>query len=76
MKSIKKTRNLTVKYVYQERAYNSKALPLISLAGLWLQNAGFEIGDNIAVSVERNKLVIKIATKAPKQEEYEEYMED
>ncbi|MGO4292704.1 SymE family type I addiction module toxin [Chitinophaga sp. RAB17] len=53
-----KTRHLTVKYIHQERTYDSKLVSCISLAGIWLQDAGFIVGDKVTVQVESNRIVI------------------
>ena len=58
MKNANKTRHLTVNYVYQERTYDSKLVSRISLAGVWLENAGFTVGDKVTVQVENDRIVI------------------
>ncbi|WP_158267091.1 SymE family type I addiction module toxin [Chitinophaga niastensis] len=58
MKNQHKTRHLTVNYIHQERTYECKQVPSISLAGIWVQNAGFKIGDKVMVDVEENRIVI------------------
>lgn len=58
MKNQQRTRHLTVNYIYQERTYEYKQVPSISLAGIWVQNAGFKIGDKVMVDVEENRIVI------------------
>lgn len=58
MKNKNKTRHLTVNYIYQERTYDSKLVSRISLAGAWLENAGFTVGDKVAVQVDNDRIVI------------------
>ncbi|PSL42388.1 type I toxin-antitoxin system toxin SymE [Chitinophaga niastensis] len=58
MKNENKTRHLTVNYIHQERTYDSKLVSCISLAGVWLENAGFIVGDKVTVQVENNRIVI------------------
>ena len=58
MKNTNKTRHLTVNYLHQERTYDSKLVSRISLAGVWLEDAGFTVGDKVTVQVENNRIVI------------------
>ncbi|SKD09425.1 Toxin SymE, type I toxin-antitoxin system [Chitinophaga ginsengisegetis] len=59
MKNQNKTRRLTVSSIYQPRTcIEDKNVPMINLIGLWVENAGFKIGDKIAVDVEQNRLLI------------------
>ncbi|MBS0027663.1 SymE family type I addiction module toxin [Chitinophaga sp. 22321] len=58
MENQHKTRHLTVNYIHQERTYDSKLISCISLAGVWLENAGFIVGDKVTVQVESNRIVI------------------
>jgi toxic protein SymE len=42
------------------RNYNTgKNVPWLNVNGLWLEQAGFTIGDQIEINVSRNRLVIK-----------------
>jgi toxic protein SymE len=41
-------------------------VPWLNLSGLWLAEAGFDIGDEIDISVAKNTLTIRLAGKAPK----------
>jgi hypothetical protein len=45
--------------VYNSLGYDSSQ-PLIRLQGLWLQTAGFQVGDYIKVQVQYGELLIKI----------------
>lgn len=38
---------------------SGKNVPWLNVNGLWLEQAGFKIGDQIEINVRRNKLVIK-----------------
>jgi len=38
---------------------SSKTVPWLNVNGLWLEQAGFKIGDPIQIDVRRNQLVIK-----------------
>ncbi|WP_143306172.1 SymE family type I addiction module toxin [Chitinophaga vietnamensis] len=58
MKNQHPTRQLKVKYLHQERRFEHKIVSCISLAGVWLEQAGFQIGDYVEVQVKNNRLVI------------------
>jgi len=58
MKTRLKTRCITVKQLHQERAYQWISVSCIQLAGVWLHDAGFVIGDRVNVQVRRNRIVI------------------
>lgn len=38
-----------------------KNVPWINLSGVWLQNAGFNTGDTLIISIEENSLIISKA---------------
>lgn len=42
---------------------NTVSFPVIRIHGKWLRQAGFEIGDEITVSQESNKLIITVNDK-------------
>jgi len=46
------------------RSYDYKRVPWLNLSGVWLEKAGFNIGDMIAISVEDKTLTIKRIGKA------------
>lgn len=52
----KKIRKLKV---YGQSGYHYKETPTIILKGQWLQQAGFNIGDEIVVTVTDGKALIK-----------------
>lgn len=58
MKNKVKNRCITVKQLHQERADQWISVSCIQLAGVWLHDAGFVIGDRVNVQVRRNRLVI------------------
>jgi Toxin SymE, type I toxin-antitoxin system len=68
MQSKSKTAKIHEKGV--ERTYGWKSVPWLNLSGIWLEKAGFDIGDSIAIAVTRNKIVITVAEKAPKPASY------
>ena len=63
-------RKAKLHYKSAPRVYEYKKVPWLNLSGFWLEKAGFEIGDSIAISVTEGTLVIKIAGKAPKIKPY------
>ena len=44
--------------VYEQSGRNYKPTPTIMLKGMWLKEAGFDIGDYISVTCEDGKLII------------------
>ncbi|PVD49352.1 hypothetical protein DC498_25475 [Terrimonas sp.] len=38
-----------------------KAVPWLNVSGLWLEQAGFKVGDAVEITVEQNTLIIKTA---------------
>lgn len=44
--------------VYGQSGYKYKETPMIMLKGLWLKEAGFDIGDYISVICEDGKIII------------------
>lgn len=59
MKNQNKTRRLTVSSIYQPRtSIEDKNVPMINLIGLWVENAGFKIGDKVTVDVEPNRILV------------------
>lgn len=56
-------RKAKVHYKAVPRLHDYKMVPWVNLSGCWLEEAGFEIGDAIAIIVDKNKLVIKKARK-------------
>ncbi len=65
--------------VYGQSGYKYKETPTIMLKGLWLKEAGFDIGDYISVTCEDGKIIItqdaeRIAVKAAEEEFMEREM--
>ncbi len=44
--------------VYGQSGYKYRETPMIMLKGMWLKEAGFDIGDYISVTCEDGRLVI------------------
>ena len=53
---MKKNRELKV---YESNGTYGSVTPVIRLQGKWVKDAGFEIGDGIAVDVKTDELIIK-----------------
>ncbi len=63
-------RRLKIKSKWTPRAFNNNVkLPEISLTGVWLKSAGFEIGKKVIVRQEPNQLVITLAEPEPETSE-------
>ncbi len=65
--------------VYEQSGYKYRETPTIMLKGLWLKEAGFDIGDYISVTCEDGKIIItqdaeRIAVKAAEEEFMEREM--
>lgn len=65
--------------VYGQSGYKYRETPTIMLKGLWLKEAGFEVGDYISVTCENGKIIItqdteKAAVKAAEAEFMEREM--
>jgi len=52
------TRRLKVVKKYEPRIGYYKPFPWINISGKWVEKAGFDIGDNIQVSVGKSFLMI------------------
>lgn len=55
---MKDKKNRRLKVYGQSNGYNYQDVPTIVLKGKWLEAAGFDIDDQIEVSVEQNKILI------------------
>ena len=53
---MKDKKNRRLKVYGQSNGYNYQDVPTIVLKGKWLQDAGFEIGQSVDVTVDRNVL--------------------
>jgi toxic protein SymE len=53
-------RKLTISAVYTKKILKKpKFKPKLNLCGIWLEKAGFEIGEQVTISVSKNLLIIK-----------------
>lgn len=65
MKKLYKERQVKLHPKYSPRiATNDKIVPWLTLSGLWLEKAGFNIGDVMAVTVKDDRIVVKRIRKA------------
>ena len=58
-----KPRKLKIQQKFRQRAYDITTIPQIRLEGKWLENLGFEIGEEVTVRQQKNKLTITIEKK-------------
>lgn len=56
-----KKRKLKISTRHVLRKYKSVDVSLIRLSGKWLENAEFNVGDEIAITVDKKKLVIMVS---------------
>ena len=62
--------------VYGQSGYKYRETPTIMLKGLWLKEAGFDIGDYISVTCEDGKIIItQDAERAAVKEAEAQFME-
>lgn len=58
-----KTKRLKIYQKFRTRAWDSIVVPEIRLEGKWLQELGFEIGKEIEIREQKNKLTITLTNK-------------
>ena len=68
------TKRRSVK-VYGQSGYKYRETPMIMLKGLWLKEAGFDIGDYISVTCEDGKIITQDAERAAVKAAETEFME-
>lgn len=66
MKNQSSKRSAKLHYKSTPRLCEYKQVPWLNLSGLWLEKAGFNVGDNISISVAKKTLVITVVRKAPR----------
>ncbi len=54
-------RKLKIGYIWRGKYSGEKQVPQINLSGNWLQKAGFEVGQNVKIEVQENRLIISNA---------------
>lgn len=62
----KKTRQVKLHRKYRcsrasgwQRDNVDKEVPWLNVSGVWLQQAGFKVGDAVEITIENNRLIIK-----------------
>ena len=56
-------KNRRLKVYGQSNGYNYQDVPTIVLKGKWLEAAGFSIGENINITIEKSALIITLQQK-------------
>ncbi len=60
MSTFFKIRKLKISSFYTKPLWSKRKIkPKLILSGDWLQKAGFEIGENVTISVSQNLLIIQ-----------------
>ena len=55
-----KTRVIKIQPKYTPRDYDrSRKVPMLTLSGVWLEQAGFNIHEHVQIEVSENQLLIK-----------------
>jgi toxic protein SymE len=52
-------RKLKISSKFHKAQWKTSLKPHLTLSGDWLQKAGFEIGENVTISVSQNLLIIQ-----------------
>jgi len=45
--------------ISQKRFGGCKFVPMLNLSGVWLEHNGFNVGDNVEISIKKHRLTIK-----------------
>lgn len=54
-----KIRTLTISAQYVKNMWKKQTVsPKLTISGVWMKNAGFEIGEKVTISVSKNLLII------------------
>jgi cell division inhibitor SulA len=59
MNTSTKMRKLKISSKFHKAQWKTSLKPHLTLSGDWLQKAGFEIGENVTISVSQNLLIIQ-----------------
>ena len=61
MANVKKIRKRTIGYQPRPTLFNKiRFVPALQLAGVWLEKAGFETGDQVEVVVKDGEIIIRL----------------
>lgn len=54
----KKCRQVKLQPKTRQLAYSRKDVPWLNVSGVWLEQAGFHVGDRVEITIEENTLII------------------
>jgi toxic protein SymE len=60
MNTHSKIRKIKISSKFHKAQFKTSLKPHLTLSGDWLQKAGFEIGENVTISVSQNLLIIQV----------------
>jgi antitoxin component of MazEF toxin-antitoxin module len=52
-------RKLKVQPKYRQLTYGNQLVPELRLCGLWLEQSGFKIGEQVQVTIKDHEIIIK-----------------
>lgn len=52
-------RKIKVQSKYRQLTYGQKFVPELRLCGLWLEQSGFKIGEQVRVTIKDHEIIIK-----------------
>jgi len=55
-------KKLKIQPKYRQLAYSQKFVPELRLSGMWLEQSGFRIGDQVQVTIKDQEIIIKPAS--------------
>lgn len=58
MSTFFKSRTIKISSILCKSIWKKSLKPKITLSGDWIKKAGFEIGENVSISVSKNQLII------------------
>jgi len=58
MTTLKRLRKLKIHRKFQARTWRDVVVPEIRLEGKWLEELGFNVGEEVQIEMKRNKLII------------------
>ena len=55
-------KKLKIQPKYRQLAYSQKFVPELRLSGMWLEQSGFRIGEQVQVTIKDQEIIIKPAS--------------
>jgi toxic protein SymE len=55
-------KKLKIQPKYRQLAYSQKFVPELRLCGIWLEQSGFRIGEQVQVTIKDQEIIIKPAS--------------